>query len=302
MTGTGHLDETGGFQLSEKGPGILNVHRRPLAMSGRSIYDSGNLLKELLLPMTGALENLPKLFRVRRRLQLGLSDANHLDIAGYLKVAVTTLVIDMASDGYLDDAPQFARPVAALQRFIKDPGLTTEITDKKGDSWTALQVQEWYLSRAKAYIEQHHSPHIMAQEVVDLWQSTLDALKHDPQRLVGQLDWVTKRFLLETAGAEATMVQRKKIDLKYHEIGCGYAASMRENGLVMQLVSDEMIMRSIHEPPDQSPARIRGEFIKLWADENQDALASWDQVRLRQGRKQKIVDLNTYRKRVPDDP
>ena len=50
------------------------------------------------------------------------------------------------------------------------------------------------------------------------WEVTLDALESDARSLVGTLDWVTKRFLLEHAPHDASHPSLKKIDLKYHEL------------------------------------------------------------------------------------
>src|SRR5690606_7437407 len=103
----------------------------------------------------------------------------------------------------------------------------------------------------------------------DLWESALDQLDEmrrsgeTPEGLVGVLDWVTKRHLLETAGADAPWEARKKIDIRYHELSAeGYYAQLQQAGWLEPLISEEELTRAMRMPPPDSPATVRGHYIR----------------------------------------
>jgi len=295
ITGTGTLLDDGSFALSEKAPGIGRVHRWSLAMAGHSIFDSGNLLKGILSPALADLRSFTALFNGRLRMQLGLSDGNRLDVAEYLKVGMTVLVIDMAEAGALEDAPLVKSPVSALHRISADPSLTTQVDLKGGGTCTALELQRWYLERAELFVKNLKTTSIEALDIIALWRETLDALADCPESLVGQIDWVTKRYLLEAAADDLSLAARKKVDLKYHELGVGYADRLREQGFARPLVADEEVTFAMYQAPENSPAFARGRLIREWSEDESVSWVSWSSARLRQEGKSRIVRLDDFR-------
>jgi proteasome accessory factor A len=136
-----------------------------------------------------------------------------------------------------------------------------------------------------------------AHDVLRLWGEALDALEAEPGGLIGRLDWVTKRYLLRAAGTDVNADARKKIDLRYHELGDGYLSWLEAEGLAPRLVTPEEAEAAIQTPPANSPAALRGRLIRQLADEGLPAVASWDQVRTTdaEGRR-KVVSLADWRK------
>lgn len=195
-------------------------------------------------------------------MQLGLSDSNMAQLAEYLKIGTTALVVDMAQAGRLADAPLLRRPVRALHRFIEDPGLEASAPVRGGGSWTALRIQRWYLDRAREYVQQSPTAPLQAGEIVRLWADVLDALESEPAQLVGRLDWVSKRHLLSEALPTDTLAVRKKIDLRYHELGDGYFARLEQEGLAPQLLTEEQVRNAMRDPPDAGRAPARSRLIR----------------------------------------
>jgi len=301
LTGAGTVLPDGRFALSEKGPSIVRVMRATPLSVDRAVFDSGNLLKHLSEPTLLQFSKLFGLFKPRQRLQLGLSDSNVAQLAEYLKIGVTSLLVDMADAGHLDDAPRLAKPVDALQTIIHDPTLTAEVDFVGARPATALKVQRWYHERARAVLEQGGVMPMNAREILRLWGEALDALEADPNSLVGRLDWVTKRYLLETAGADASEAALKKIDLKYHELGGGYLARMETIGAAPTLVTEPEIQRAITAPPENTPAFARGRLVKKLADSEADAVISWDRVRIGRRFGGRVIRLADYRPSEPED-
>src|SRR5262249_27628135 len=153
------------------------------------------------------------LFRARQRMQLGLSDSNMAETAEYLKVATTALVLEMAVAGRLTRAPRPARPVDALHALVADPTLTVRVPILGREPMSALELQRYYLGEARAWLREVPAPSLEAHRVVSLWAEVLDALEEDPGQLVGSIDWVSKRYLIEGCADGERASVAKKIDL-----------------------------------------------------------------------------------------
>lgn len=296
IAGAGTLVD-GRFVLSEKAPAIRRLMRLTIRPGDRPVFDTGNLMKRLLGPLLLKPRQVRRLFHQRQRLQLGLADANRCQIAEFLKLGTTALVLDMAEAGLLDDAPQLADPLAALGAYTGDPDLKATAFDRDGVAWTALALQRFYLDRARQFIANAPAASMEAHDVLRVWSDALDALEAEPGGLIGRLDWVTKRYLIETAGAGGDADVRKKIDLRYHELGDGYLSWLEAEGLAPRLVTVEEAEAAIQTPPADSPAALRGRLIRQLADEGLPAVASWDQVRTTdaEGRR-KVISLADWRK------
>jgi hypothetical protein len=262
----------------------------------RSIFDIGHLTKSVFSITNLELRPLGRLFRRRQRLQLGLSDSNLAQTAEYLKIATTSLVIDMAEAGLLRDLPRVRRPIRALRRLIGDPELKAKVACSDGVERSALELQRLYLERAREFVASSATPSLEAREVVRLWAETLDALEHDPASLFGRIDWVSKRGLLETAGRDLDLAERQTIALKYHELGVGYFAELEREGLAPKLVEADEVARAMTQPPQSSPARRRSDLVRSLATEGVRALVSWDQVEIRrEGERRQVIRLDDYR-------
>ena len=276
VTGSGSVDGDGRFVLSEKGPSINHVMRFSISPSDRSIFDTGNLMKPALAAAHFHVVPLLRLFARQQRLQLGLADSAMLEEAEFLKMGTTALVIDMAESGWLRDAPRLRRPVRALHTLVDDPGLEAAVPTNRGDM-TALEIQGYYLERAKAYLKEARTTSLEAMEIVEEWESVLSVLKRkDMTALVGRLDWVTKRYLLEGSGDGADQAMLKTIDLRYHELGDGYASHFARTGHVHRLLAPAEIERAVSEPPEGTPAYTRGRFIRGRAPNLTPVRIAWD--------------------------
>lgn len=298
--GTTHpLGEAAGFTLSEK----ATVTRRPIRATplpvDRAILDTGNLLKRAMQPATLNVRPYLRLFGRRQRLQLGLSDSNMAQVAEYLKIGTTMLVLDMVESGWLRDrAPRLARPIQALSDICGDPSLSARVELTDGTRATALDLQRRYLDLAETFVLEAKTTSLEAREVVRLWRSTLDALEIDPAGLVGRVDWVTKRWLLaEAGGPDATDAVRKKIDLRYHELGTGYFARLEREGLAPTLVPVEELEGALRTPPQDTPAWQRGQLVRRLCQAGTTARFSWESVRVGGPVKGKLIRLDDHRRR-----
>lgn len=275
VSGAGSVEAGGRFTLSEKGSVINRILRRSMSPRERPIFDTGNLMRPAFAAAHCHLEPLWRLFRRKQRLQLGLADSNMLEEAEFLKMGTTALVIDMAEAGLLDDAPRLRDPIAALHTFITDPALEARVPTNRGEL-NALELQRYYLDKAKTFVKEAQTTSLEASEVVELWEGVLNALEQrDMDGLVGRIDWVTKRYLLEACGDQDDPDMLKTIDLRYHELGEGYAEEFARTGNVHRLLAPGEVSRAILEPPEGTPAYTRGRFIRSRAPNLTPVRISW---------------------------
>ncbi len=284
VSGAGCLPEGGTFALSEKGVAVRSVSRWLPTPSSRSIFDNSNALKSLMTANLNLMllrtEALRSVFSRRQRLQLGLSDSNRCQVAEFLKTGTALLVLEMAEAGKLDDAPRLLDPVKALRTLVSDPALKAGVEVKGGGRMSGLDLQRFYLERARRYLEESSSVVEEHREVVRIWSEVLEALERDPGELVGRVDWVSKRYLLETSGRGLSQDSLKKIDIAYHELGSGYFELLEREGIAPIMVGFEEIERAVSEPPSPGSARLRSQVIREVSFEGQRAKISWSSAEI----------------------
>jgi proteasome accessory factor A len=261
LSGAGSLRQDGTFELSEKASSLRRELRWTFASGDRGLYETGHLLKGLLGPMLLRLDHLAALFRGRQRLQLGLSDANLCEVAEYLKLGTTALVLDLVEAGVLDDVPRPVDPIEAVHR-VSQLGIHAPVRLDDGRLLTALELQRLYVARAEAWLGSLDAAPMEAHAVVGLWRRVLRGLEHDTSALVGRLDWVTKQTLLDQVGRDLSWEARKKVDLRYHDLGDGYHAWLSEAGLVDRMLDESDVERAMAEPPSDTPAAVRGALVR----------------------------------------
>ncbi len=221
-----------------------------------------------------------------RRLHVIVGDANLCEVATFLKLGTTSIVLKMIEDGFLPDF-SLVNPVAAIHDVSRDVSLTTQVSLVDGRKMTALQLQWEYLELARKYVDREDdTPE--NREVLERWETVLRGLENDPRTLSAQLDWVAKLRLLEgyreRDGLAWSDAKLRAIDLQYHDVrrDRGLYHRLAHAGKVERITTDEEVQRAIMEPPDDTRAFFRGRCIAKYPDAI--AAASWDSLILDTGR------------------
>ena len=128
-----------------------------------------------------------------------IGDANLSEVATYLKMGTTALVLAMIEDKFFSHDLSLEAPVADLRAVSHDPSLKYLVTLRDGRKMTAVQLQTEYLELARKYVEDRYGADAdaMTLDVLDRWESVLTRLADDPMQLSRELDWVAKLELLE---------------------------------------------------------------------------------------------------------
>lgn len=301
FAGAGMVDTDGKFQIADKAPAINCVVGYGGMIGDRPIFSMGHFFKAIYADSWFAPREYFELFAKRQRLQIGLGDSNMCEPAEYLRVGTTLLVLDAIEAGTFQSPPAVRRPIQSLHEVCRDESLTLNFSLRDGQAVTALQVQRYYLAGCRAFLNQQTNVPAEAWNVLQLWNRTLDQLERrntdqEPaDSLVGSVDWVTKKYLLDRAGQDASWAERKKIDLRYHELSeYGYFAMLQSAGLVTGLIDEQAIERATRLAPSNSPATMRGHYIREFAEGDDPVVANWKVIYIGQRWGAKTIRLAKY--------
>jgi proteasome accessory factor PafA2 len=218
-----------------------------------------------------------------RRLHVIVGDANLCEVATYLKVGVTALVLAMIEDdAFAGRELVLAEPVAAIRRVAADPSLTTTVALADGTRRTAIELQWELFERSCKYAEDRGLDAIGGEEagraVLERWESVLHDLELDPRRLRRQLDWVAKLELIdayqERHSCEPGDHRLRLVDLQYHDLRPERSLFRRLD--TERLVDLNEVAEAVTEPPNSTRAYFRGRCLQQFSGEV--VTANWDSV------------------------
>lgn len=303
ISGTGMVDDDGHFHLADKAPAMNCLTGYGGWLGDRPVFTFLHFFRVAHADAWWNPVEYLQLFAGKQRLQISLGDSNRADVAEYLRLSTTLLVIDAIEAGHFPQPAKVRRPIAALRAICADATLTCRIALVGGQSCTAIEMQRSYLEACRAFLHEQEQTPTEAWQVLRLWEETLDSLEHDPSELVGALDWVTKQFLLEKAGHDAAWEVQKKIDLRYHELSAeGYFDRVRSTGIVTAILDPAEIEYAVRNPPSGTPATVRGRYIREFAGGDEPIQVNWRSIYLGNRRNRRQVDLSSYRPISPAAP
>ncbi|HUW01053.1 MAG TPA: depupylase/deamidase Dop [Acidimicrobiales bacterium] len=216
-----------------------------------------------------------------RRLHVICGDANLSEVATFLKVGTTAIVLSMIEDEFLPVSFALARPVMAMRQVSYDLDLDLPLDLAAGGTVTALEMQWEYLDRAKKYAESHGLDCVggdVGSDVLQRWEEVLTDLETDPMRLADRLDWVAKYRLLEGMrerhGLEPGDARLAALALQYHDLRADKSLVSRLG--MQRITTDAEVEHAVLNPPTDTRAYFRGRCLQKWADDI--VAANWDSL------------------------
>jgi proteasome accessory factor A len=208
-----------------------------------------------------------------RRVHVIVGDSNLCEAASYLKVAATSIVLDMIEHDWLPGriSVSLEDPVAALRQISRDLTCRTELRQEDGKRRTAVHIQREYLLAAWDYYDRYGLD-METKEALRRWGGVLDKLEQEPDMLHRELDWVAKKRLLESLMARWGVDWRhSKIvmaDLQYHDIRPekGLYFALERRGFVDRLLSEDEIQTAVVKAPEDTRAYFRAECLRRFPE------------------------------------
>jgi proteasome accessory factor A len=216
-----------------------------------------------------------------RRLHVIVGDANMSEVATYLKVGTTVIVLAMIEDDQLGDELLLANAVPAIRQVSHDPTLQQTIMLRDGSRATALEVQWALLERARKYEQTHGLAAVgesVGADVLARWEQVLAGLERDPDSMGHWIDWVAKRRLIsgyaERHGLAPDSSRLKAIDLQYHDLRADRCLAGRVG--LDTLIDAADAESAMTEPPNTTRAYFRGRCLQKFPDDI--VAANWDSL------------------------
>ena len=218
-----------------------------------------------------------------RRLHVIVGDANLAEVATFLKLGTTSLVLAMIEDDVSGDRNlALADPVRAIHAVAVDRTFTQPLLMADGSTATALAIQWELYSLARKYADDRGLECLGAEPVgaavLDRWEEVLNGLETDPMTLARQVDWVAKLQLLEAFrdrhGLGWDDPKLAAVDLQYHDLRPSRSLFARLD--TERLVDEVSVAAAVTDPPRDTRAWFRGECLKRWPASV--ATANWDSL------------------------
>ncbi len=222
-----------------------------------------------------------------RRLHIIVGDSNMSELATYLKVGTTAVVLSMIEEGFTVKGMELEDPVKAIRDISRDPTLKKRVRLEDGREWTALEIQMTYWERAQAYLAAlGASADETTRDLIEYWGDVLQKLATNPMELAQELDWVIKKNVMDS------FIARKNcgwddprvalMDLQYHDVkrNRGLYYLLERQDVVERLATEEEIQRAMTVPPQSTRAKVRGDFIKFAKEKNRSYTVDWTYLKL----------------------
>ena len=223
-----------------------------------------------------------------RRLHVIVGDSNMCELTTMVKVASMDLVLRALEANALRKNLTLENPIRAIRDVSHDLTGQAMVTLSSGQTMTALNLQTEFLTMVKDYIEKSDSElsatHVQALE---LWERTLNAVETGNHGLIDRdIDWAIKKRLItayqERHNLELDSARIAQVDLMYHDVSRsrGLFNMMERTGAVNRISTDIEVFAAKSIPPQNTRAKLRGDFIKAAQIAGKDISVDWVHLKM----------------------
>ena len=237
-----------------------------------------------------------------RRLHVIVGDSNMSETTMLLKVGATDLVLRMIEAGLVMRDLTLENPIRAIREISHDLTGSRKIRLANGREVSALEIQREYLTKAAEFADRRDLRTPSVARVLDLWERTLDAIDDgDLSKVEREIDWVIKYRLIqryqEKYGLPISHPRIAQLDLAYHDISRrrGLYYLLERRGMVERTARDLDIFTAKSVPPQNTRAKLRGEFIKRAQEQRRDFTVDWVHLKLNDQAQRTVLCKDPFR-------
>ena len=205
------------------------------------------------------------------RMHVSSTDSNMCEMATYLKVGLTALMLDLLEEGKLPDIVldesekdyNYSIPFHRLHEWRLDV-----LLNGKSKKMGVFEILDAYIEKAMRY----DGGDDVSNNVLRKTAYALDCLKREPMELKGWLDWIEKKRLLDMfMEADGLSLENNLVKcnaLQYHDIGrrAGWFYDLRYSGKIEEVVTSEEVLKAVSNPPRNTRAWFRGNVMGRWGE------------------------------------
>ena len=220
-------------------------------------------------------------YRKYRRLHLLIGDSNVSPFATALKVGTTACVLSLLESGRLPKDLTLLDAVQSTRDISRDSTGKWLVRLENGETISSLDVQWQFLALAQKHLGGVDDE---TDWLLESWRFTLEALTSKPETLIGGVDWITKKWLLETfmaaegVGWDDPWLQ--SLDLEYHNIdpAKGLFFGVRAAKRIGEWNHSVRRREAMTTPPEDTRAAGRGRAVDWFQGRHQPYVINWDSV------------------------
>ena len=220
-------------------------------------------------------------YRKYRRLHLLIGDSNMSPFATALKIGTTACVLSLLEEGRLPKNLILGDAVQSTRDISRDATGAWIVRLENGKTIGALDIQWQFYDLAQRHLGGSNEE---TDWLLESWSFTLEALGNKPEALIGGVDWITKKWLLETfmeaegIGWDDPWLQ--SLDLEYHNID-------PEKGLFFGVNPAKRIgewnnsvrhNEASYHPPGNTRALGRAHAVAWFQKGEQPYVINWDSI------------------------
>lgn len=219
-----------------------------------------------------------------RRLHIIVGDSNMSEFATYLKVGITGVLLAALEEGVVFPNMVLADPVDALNRVATDLRLNAPLKRMGGGELTALEIQWRYLEVAERHFKGLRTG--TTRRLLTDWRTVLETLEGNPALLADRVDWIAKREVLKgfmrKNGCDLDDPRVAMLDLQYHDVNRerGIYYLLERQGRMRRITDDRAIAHAMEHAPEDTRARIRGQFIRFAKGTGRPYSVDWTYLKL----------------------
>ncbi|MFC6152473.1 Pup--protein ligase [Nocardioides yefusunii] len=237
-----------------------------------------------------------------RRLHVIVGDSNMSETTTLLKVASADIVLRMIEEGWALRDMTLENPVRAIREMSQDTTGRRKVRLANGREASSLEVQAEYLGRALDFVDSRGIRTPVIDRALDLWERTLKAVDSDDLGMVErEIDWVIKLRLIERYRAQHGLSMSHprvaQLDLAYHDIrrDRGLYYLLERRGAVTRVCAEDEITLAKDQPPQQTRAKLRGDFIRAAQDAGRDFTVDWVHLKLNDQAQRTVLCKDPFR-------
>src|ERR1700755_1722262 len=237
-----------------------------------------------------------------RRLHVIVGDSNMSETTTMLKVASCDLVLRMIEEGVVMRDLTMENPIRAIREISHDVTGRRKVRVANCGEARDLEIPGEYLSKARDFVHRRQISTPTIEAALDLWERGLKAVESDDLGLVDrEIDWVIKWKLIDRYRAKHGLPlghpRIAQLDLAYHDIhrGRGLYYLLERRGAVARVTTDLKIFEAKSIPPQNTRARLRGEFIRRAQERRRDFTVDWVHLKLNDQAQRTVLCKDPFR-------
>ena len=222
-------------------------------------------------------------YRKYRRLHLLIGDSNVSPFATALKVGTTALVLTLLEEKNLPANVILRDAVSATREISREGSGLGAVELEEGRTRGALDIQYEFLE----HIKKHYArKDVETDWILESWAFTLDALREKPELLIGGVDWISKKWLLdafrESEGLEWQDPWLQSLDLEYHNIDPQRSLfqALKPAKRIGEFNDSVRRPEAMRVPPANTRAHGRGKAVAYFQEHPLPYVINWDSIAL----------------------